>query len=327
MKDDMRFSDPLAGTDPGPASRLPAGTHPGGVRLQVADLERSLAYYEGILEFRVLERAPDAAWLGAVSAEAASRGAASTGAAAPGAGRPLLELRERPGAAPWPRGGRPGLYHFAVLLPDRAALGRFAARLSEEGIVAGASDHLVSEALYLRDPDGLGIEVYRDRPRAEWRWRNGELAMATLPLDLENLRRAGGNARWEGMPAGTTIGHLHLHVGDLGRASAFYHDALGLDRTVWSFPGALFLSAGGYHHHLGLNTWAASDRSPGEGDARLLDWELLLPGADAVKAALGRLEAAGHAVEREPEGGRVQDPWGTALRLRAQVLGTRAEAE
>jgi len=308
MDDRARPSDPLPRGDDPTGLHLPAGTRPGRVRLQVADLERSLAYYEGILGFRVLQRVADAAWLGA----------ASTDAAPPVTGPPLVELRERPGAASWPGGGRPGLYHFAVLLPHRAALGRFAAHLLEKGITPGASDHLVSEALYLRDPDGLGIEVYRDRPRAEWRRRDGEVAMATLPLDLENLRRAGEEAPWESMPGGTTIGHLHLHVGDLGRASAFYHDALGLDRTAWSYPGALFLSAGGYHHHLGLNTWARSDRPPGEDDAKLLDWELLLPGADAVEAALGRLEEAGHAVERDGEGGRVLDPWGTALRLRAE---------
>ncbi|HKK27499.1 MAG TPA: VOC family protein [Gemmatimonadota bacterium] len=278
--------------------RLPGGTHPGRIRLQVADLERSLAYYEGILGLRRLEE--------------------TGGAASLGADRPLVELRERPGAAPAPRGGRPGLYHFALLVPDRATLGGLARHLAGAGVPLGASDHLVSEALYLRDPDGLGIEVYRDRPRSSWRRRGGQLVMATEPLDLEDLRRAGDGADWDGMPAGTTVGHVHLHVGDLEMAARFYEEGLGLERTVWSYPGALFLSAGGYHHHLGLNTWAASDRPPGEGDARLLEWELLVPDAGAAAAALGSLEGAGHEIERGASGGLVRDPWGTALRLGAE---------
>ena len=155
------------------------------------------------------------------------------------------------------RGGQLGLYHFAILLPDRAALGRFVAHLARIGERAGASDHLVSEALYLSDPDGLGIEVYADRPRATWRYDGQrQLAMDTRPLDLNSLVQAAGGEPWTGMPAGTVMGHVHLHVGDIERAAAFYHAALGLDKVVWSYPGALFLSAGGYHHHVGLNTWA-----------------------------------------------------------------------
>lgn len=280
--------------------RLPGGTRPGRIRLQVSDLERSLDYYREILGLRPLERAG---------------GAASLGAASLGADRPLLELRERPGAAAAPRGGRPGLYHFALLVPDRAALGRFAGHLARADVPAGASDHGVSEALYLRDPDGLGIEVYRDRPRSSWRRRGGQIVMGTDPLDLEDLLGAAGDAPWEGLPAGTRVGHVHLHVGDLGTAARFYEGGLGLERTVWSYPGALFLSAGGYHHHLGLNTWAASDRPAGEDEARLLEWELRVPDADAAAAALRRLEEAGHAAE---PGGLVRDPWGTALRIVAE---------
>ena len=280
-----------------PGYRLPPETRPGAVRLQVADLARSLAYYERVLGLRVLARGEGEAVLAPHGEDAV-----------------LVELRERPGAAPAPPRGRPGLFHFAVLLPERAALGRFVRHLAESGVAAGASDHLVSEALYLTDPDGLGIEVYADRPRERWRSRGGELRMDTLPLDLRALSAAGGGEAWAGMPAGTRIGHVHLHVGDLERASAFYHDGLGLDRTVWSYPGALFLSAGGYHHHLGVNTWAASAEPAGEGDARLLEWELLLPSAEEVRRALESLRTAGAAVE---EDGVARDPWGTAVRLRA----------
>jgi catechol 2,3-dioxygenase len=283
-----------------PGYRLPAGTRPGRVRLEVAGLERSLAWYEEVLGMRVLERSPGGATLGAQAGNA-----------------PLVELRERPGAAPVPRRGRLGLYHFAVLLPDRASLGRFVAHLREIGAPAGASDHRVSEALYLQDPDGLGIEVYADRPRAAWRYRDREVEMTTEPLDLRSVVAAGGGEPWTGMPAGTTMGHVHLHVGDLAEAEAFYHRGLGLDRVVWSYPGALFLSAGGYHHHLGLNTWAAGAAPAGEDDARLLEWELLVPGPQDEAAALESLAAAGHPAERSGEGGVVRDPWGTALRVRA----------
>jgi catechol 2,3-dioxygenase len=285
-----------------PGYRLPAATRLGAVRLQVAELERSLAFYREVLGFRVLERAEGRAALGAH-----------------GDVTPLVELRERPGAAPVPRGGRLGLYHFAILLPDRAALGRLVAHLAETGAQAGAADHGVSEALYLQDPDGLGIEVYADRPRSTWRVDGNQLFMTTEPLDLRDLVRAAGDVPWSGMPAGTTVGHVHLHVGGLDAAAAFYHAGLGLDKVVWSYPGALFLSAGGYHHHLGLNTWAAGAAPAGEDDARLLAWEMVLPSAADVEDALRSLAAGGAALERTEQGGVARDPWGTALRLRGEV--------
>lgn len=285
---------------PPPGFRLHPGARVGRVRLQVADVERSLAYYERVLGFSALERSGRQASLGAE-----------------GGGVPLIELHEKPGAAPVPRRGRLGLFHYAILLPDRAALGAFVRHLTELGQRAGASDHLVSEALYLQDPDGLGIEVYADRPRAAWRHRDRQILMTTEPLDLASLARAAGSVTWTGMPPGTTIGHVHLHVGDLERAAAFYHEALGLDKTVWDYPGALFLSAGGYHHHLGLNTWAAGASPAGENDARLLDWELLVPSPEAGRRAVESLRAAGHAVEERPWGALARDPWGTALRIRA----------
>jgi catechol 2,3-dioxygenase len=288
------------GIQPG-GYRLPDATRLGRVHLQVADLERSLAYYSGLLGFRVLNRSGAQATL-----------------AAHGDDAPLIELREHQGAAPVPQRGRLGLYHYAILLPDRGSLGRFIAHLSSTGTRAGASDHLVSEALYLQDPDGLGIEVYADRPREAWRYEGNQLLMDTRPLDLASLTRAAEGHPWTGVPAGTVIGHVHLHVGDLDRAAAFYHQALGFDKVVWSYPSALFLSAGGYHHHLGVNTWAgATAASPGEGDARLLEWEIIVPGVGDVEAAGRSLEAAGYGIVRGEGGWLASDPWGTALRLRA----------
>jgi catechol 2,3-dioxygenase len=138
--------------------------------------------------------------------------------------------------------------------------------------------------------------------------------MDTKPLDLVNLVQAARGQPWTGMPAGTRIGHVHLHVGDLDAASAFYHTAVGLDKTVWSYPGALFLAAGGYHHHLGLNTWAGAEaRPPHDEDARLLQWTLELPDAQAVDAARHSLESSGFDVTREADGWRAGDPWGTEL--------------
>jgi len=280
--------------------RLPDAARIGRVTLQVADLARSLAYYEGVLGFRVLERSAGRVTLGAREGNAV-----------------LVELRERPGAAPVPRRGRLGLYHFAILLPDRAHLGRFLRHLFDLGQRPGMSDHLVSEALYLSDPDGLGIEVYADRPRERWGLKGQELAMATDPLNVDDLIEAGGAERWSGMPQGTVIGHVHLFVSDLDQAAAFYHEGLGLDKIVWSYPGALFLSAGGYHHHLGTNTWAQGAPIATDADARLLEWEVLVPRVADAAAALESLSKAGHAVDRAADGGTARDPWGTPVRVRA----------
>src|SRR5258705_4381282 len=218
--------------------RLPDDARVGRVRLQVSDLDTPLAYYTRVLGFRVAAQQGTVAEL------------------RPQDGPVLVELHERPGARPVPRRGLLGLYHFAILLPDRAALGRFVAHLGEIGAYAGSADHLVSEALYLSDPDGLGIEVYADRPREQWQVRGREVAMATDPLDLRALIRVAGGEPWTGMPAGTTIGHVHFHVGALGDSAAFYHSALGFDKIVWSYPGALFFSSGGNHHHVGTNSRA-----------------------------------------------------------------------
>ena len=293
--------EPVYGIAP-PAYRLPAATRLGRVRLQVSDLERSIAYYEGVLGLRPLHRTSERATL-----------------AAQGEDTPLVELVERAGARPVPRQGRLGLYHFAILLPQRAALGRFIAHLAASGLYAGMSDHLVSEAVYLSDPDGLGIEVYADRPRESWRAAGRQLEMATLPLDARAVVEAAEGEPWTGMPPGTVIGHVHLHVGSIEGAAAFYHAGLGLDKVVWSYPGALFLSAGGYHHHLGTNTWARGAAPATDDDARLLDWELVLPTAGDVTAAARSIESAGYAVERRDGDAlaAARDPWGTALRLRS----------
>jgi catechol 2,3-dioxygenase len=285
-------------TIPPPGHRLPPDIRLGPVMLQTANLGRSVDYYRRVLGLHPRERRAGEATL-----------------AAQGDPTPLVRLRERPGAIPVPRRGRLGLYHFAVLLPDRASLGRFAAHLASLGEYAGMADHLVSEAFYLTDPDGLGIEVYADRPRETWTVREGKLAMATDPLDLEGLAKAAGGRPWDGVPPGTRIGHIHLYVDDLGRAEEFYHAGLGLDRIGLDFPGALFMSAGGYHHHLGTNTWAAGAPKASEGDARLLEWSIYLPDQESVEAAARSLGGAGREVARSGSDAVVTDPWGANLRL------------
>jgi catechol 2,3-dioxygenase len=270
--------------------------------LRVSDLDRSLAYYTQVLGLRVIARDATSAALGAE-----------------GSDDPLVELREVKGARPVPRRGLLGLFHFAILLPDRPALGRFVAHLATLGAQPGMSDHFVSEAVYLQDPDNLGIEVYRDRPRSEWKEEGGQLSMSTVPMDVRGVLAAGEGARWTGMPKGTRMGHLHLHVGDLDDAARFYHEALGLDKVVWNYPGALFMSAGGYHHHLGTNTWARGAQKPGDEDARLLEWRLRLGSAAEVEAAAASITGAGHSVERDGDAAVVRDPWGSALRLSVGV--------
>jgi catechol 2,3-dioxygenase len=176
------------------------------------------------------------------------------------------------------------------------------------------ADHIVSESFYLWDPDGLGIEVYADRARSTWRHRERELILATDPLDVADVIASAGDRQWAGVPAGTTIGHMHLHVGSLPDAEAFYHSGLGLDKMVWSFPGALFLAAGGYHHHLGTNVWS-SGPSAAPDEARLIEWDLVVPTNDDRAAAARSLVDAGYAVTDGGTGSRVADPWGTQLHI------------
>lgn len=285
--------------EPPAGHRLPAATRLGGVRLQVAHVERSLAFYQRVLGLRVLSRTAGAATLGPADDDT-----------------PLVTLEERPGTRPVGN-GRLGLYHFAILLPTRGDLGRFVRHLGALGVRAGAGDHLVSEAFYLTDPDGLGIEVYADRPRDRWLRQGRELMLATDPVDVRGVLAAAGDTLWAGMPAGTGMGHVHLHVGDLAAAARFYGDGLGFDRMTWRYPGALFLGAGGYHHHVGTNSWAGADATPPLPDeAQLLAWTLVLPDAAAVDAVAASLAAHGATVERVGKDALVaQDPWGTAVRV------------
>jgi catechol 2,3-dioxygenase len=272
------------------------------VHLQVSDLQRSLSYYEQVLGLRAQSVTPASASLSAQGDET-----------------PLLTLRTERGITSARRGAF-GLYHFALLLPDRSALGRFAVHLADLDVRVATADHLVSEALYLWDPDGLGIEVYADRDRATWQHHGRELAMTTDSLQIQSVIAAGRGEAWRGAPEGTTLGHVHLHVGNLGEAEAFYHRGLGFDKTVWSYPGALFMSAGGYHHHLATNTWSSGPAAASR-EARLLEWDLTLPSGSDVEAAAQNLRGAGYDVEQTERGVSAADPWGTRVHI---LLGSAA---
>jgi len=277
-------------------------TSMGAVRLTVADLDRLGDFYRDAIGLAELGTEDGTVRLGAGD-------------------RPIVELLGDPEAPPRPR-GTSGLFHLAILLPSRADLARALQRVAEAGWrLSGASDHLVSEALYLSDPEGNGIEIYRDRPRQEWPVRDGQFQMDTLPLDLDGvlgeLRREDGGA---GMPRGTRIGHVHLNVADLTAAEAFYSGALGFDVTVRGYPGALFVSAGGYHHHLGLNTWAGEGAPPPpEGSRGLREFEIVLPSAESLAAEEDRLREAGFEPAREDDRVRATDPAGNRV-----VLSTRS---
>ena len=233
-------------------------------------------------------------------------------------GSPLVELVPGPDAPSRPPRST-GLFHLALLVPTRADLARTLRRVAGSGWpLSGASDHLVSEALYLSDPEGNGIELYRDRPRDEWPIAGDSVEMATLPLDLESLLgEPGGETAAVSMPEGTILGHVHLQVADLDAAEAFWVDALGLDVTARGYPGALFTSAGGYHHHVGLNTWAGPGApSPPPGARGLVRFEVVLPDDDAVDEAAQRLGRVA-SVDRVDGGVSATDPSGNTVLVRA----------
>lgn len=264
------------------APRLPADARIGRVRLRVRDLGQALELYRDVLGLEV--RRDEGARV-----TLAPGGSETSGE--------LIVLEERPGIARRP--GRPvstGLYHVALLVPSRSDLGRTLIRLHQSHYpLRGMSDHAVSESLYLDDPDGNGLEIYADRPRREWPIQDGVVQMTVDPMDVEGVIAAGRDTPgpWAGLPAGTVVGHVHFTVSRMERAVAFYRDVIGFD-VMMRIPSLTAVSAGGYHHHLNLNTWAG-EGAPPDSDrvAGLLGWELVVPSVQSRRALIDRLSAAG----------------------------------
>jgi len=303
--------DPIAGDAPRDPEELEAsaetvgadidaGTGMGPVYLTVSDLERSLGYYRTSIGLDVLQ------------------GGENGGDARLGAGaRELLVLTETPGAAP--SHGYTGLFHFALLVPGRDDLARWLAHAARDRVpLTGMSDHYVSEALYLRDPDGHGIEIYADRPREVWQGQV-DVRMTTEPLDVHDLLGELDDPETEpfpGMAGGTIMGHVHLKVSEVDSTVGFYRDVLGFGLMAQLGAQAAFLSAGGYHHHLGANTWeSAGAGPPPEHSAALRKATIVLPDAPAREHVLGRIDGAGHAIEDDDGTPVVRDPSGNRIAL------------
>ena len=266
----------------------------GEIQLLTGNLERLGRFYQEQLGFHLLEEGKDRIVLGAGS-------------------RRLITLVGKAGAQPRSQKGMTGLYHFAVLLPDRRSLARLLVHMAENGMeIQGASDHGVSEALYLADPDGNGIELYRDRAKEEWPVDDlNRLMMVTDPLDVDDLvlELRQGLTPWQGLPDGTVIGHVHLHVANLMEAEVFYTRVLGFKLMQHYGQSAAFVSAGGYHHHIGMNTWAGTGAPPPPPDTTGLRWfEVVLPDTAALEAVQARLQEAGHSWKESDGGILVRDP-------------------
>jgi catechol 2,3-dioxygenase len=294
--------DPEEATVAGAPARaeIPAATRAGAVHLTVSDIARSLDYYESVIGLSVRKRAGDCALLGV-------------------GGEDLLVLVEQPGARRVR--GYCGLYHFALLLPERVDLARWLAHAARDrASLVGMADHFVSEAIYLSDPDGHGIEIYWDRPREVWEGKVAE-RMTTLPLDTSSLfgeLTDPMSEPFDGLPAGTTMGHIHLCVADIPQAIAFYRDVLGFALMASLGGQAAFLSAGGYHHHLGANTWeSAGTGQPPEGFAGLRGATVVLPGEVERDVLVARVVGAGYEAVPKDDGILVHDPSGNPILLAA----------
>ncbi|MEH7010510.1 VOC family protein [Neobacillus niacini] len=273
-------------------------TFVGHVKIKVENLERSLKFYQDVLGFDILEQTTS-------TVELTSDGKTS-----------IISLEQPENAIP-KQGRTTGLYHFAILLPERSDLANIVINLVEKGIKFGSSDHLVSEALYLDDPDGNGIEIYIDRDPSEWSWKVEEVAMTVDPLDFKNLLTTVNSGKtWQGMPEGTVMGHIHLHVSELKKTEEFYVKGLGFD-VVNRYGGqALFLSAGKYHHHIGVNTWnGVGAPTPSRNSVGLESFTLILPNDDARNQVVSNLKKIGSNVLLENNKFITHDPSGNRVEL------------
>ena len=281
-----------------PASRVTQ------VALTVTNLEKSLSFYTTVVGLTIIERNGSSAVLGA-------------------GGSPLLLLYENISTGRWPVLGYTGLYHFAILVPTRAELGRWLEHwLTLGNPLPGQGDHWVSEALYISDPDRHGIEIYRDRPTSEWPHVNGRLQMGADPVDIQGLLdEAQREAQpWNGLAAETRLGHMHLQVGNLDDARSFYSGVLGFTVTLDTYRGALFLAAGEYHHHIGVNIWQSRGAGPAPANVASLRWfTVALPSQSARDDVVRRIHAAGLDTTEIGNAIAVNDPWNNRIMLLASM--------
>jgi catechol 2,3-dioxygenase len=275
----------------------------GAVYLKVSDLERSVQFYQDVVGFKILRENEQKVELTADGHN------------------PLLVLEKIPNAVVLPRKNTTGLYHFAILVPTRKDLSLSVRNLIKHNLHVGQADHLVSEALYIADPENNGIEIYVDRPRDEWTYNeNGEVKMAVDPIEWQSLLDEAGDAEWSGLAKGTVMGHIHLHVADLKAAEQFYCGILGFDIMAHMANSALFLSAGGYHHHLGMNVWAGIGApQPPDNAAGLRYYTIVLPDKAALEEVLTKLRKSDIRVEPLGESWFVQDPSKNGIILVSQV--------
>ncbi|ULT57520.1 VOC family protein [Neobacillus drentensis] len=267
----------------------------GEVTIKVKSLAYSVTFYQNIIGLQLLEQSERKAVLTADGQT------------------PLLTLEEPADVIP-KQEGMSGLYHFAILLPSRTDLGDFLRHLILTGYPLGAADHYVSEALYLNDPDGNGIEVYRDRPSSEWTWKNGLVEMATEQLDAEGILEE-SNDEWKGLPSGTLMGHIHLHVGDLEKAKEFYTKGMGFE-VVSYYPQAVFLSSGRYHHHVAINTWqGAGAPTPPKNSVGLNWYSIVFPNQEAREKVMEQLKQIGAPLSNEGNFYVTSDPAGNQIHL------------
>ncbi|WP_010677669.1 VOC family protein [Bacillus timonensis] len=273
-------------------------TFVGHVKIKVENIERSLQFYKEILGFDILEQA-------ASTAKLTTDGKTS-----------ILSLQQPENVVP-KQGKTTGLYHFALLLPTKTDLANIVVHLVEKGIRFGSSDHLVSEALYLNDPDGNQIEIYIDRDPSEWNWMGQEVDMAVDPLDFERLlTNIVPGKSWQGMPEKTVMGHIHLHVAELEKTEEFYVKGLGFDVVNRYGTQALFLSTGKYHHHIGVNTWnGVGAPKPPKNGVGLSFYTLVLPNEEALAEIVNNLKQIGAIVEEENNNVITYDPSGNQIVL------------
>jgi catechol 2,3-dioxygenase len=267
----------------------------GEVNIKVKELDRAVTFYESIVGLKVLERTAEVAVLTANGKT------------------PLVTLEQPEDIIPL-AGRHSGLYHFALLLPERGDLAVFLRHLIQSEYPFGAGDHYVSEALYITDPDGNGIEIYWDRPSSAWKWENGLVEMATLQIDTKGIL-AESDAPWSGLPTGTIMGHIHLHVGNLKQAEQFYNDVLGF-KTVSYYPQAAFMSTGEYHHHIAINTWqGVGAPTPPKNMVGLKWYTLVYPNEEVRQNAITKLAQSGVSVVKELNGYLTNDPAGNQILL------------